>query len=520
MKKIDFKTKEKIVKSVEKLALAVGSTLGAGGRNALIQIGPQFAITKDGVTVARQIEFEDETENAVAQIVKEAAARTARDAGDGTTTSTVLVYEIVKNLLEREDFDKLNVTRVRAGIEEAANYLIASVGSQKKDVTTDDEIKSIATISGNNDPKIGDMMLEVFKTVGKEGAVRLEETAMNDTYIDVSDGCQIDSGFISQHFVNNTTRRVSDHANPMVFITDKKFETSFDELEPILNVSLKARKPLVIICGGMEGEPLGTLITNKMQGRIDVTVVQAPYFGTDRLDVLDDIAAITGGVVISEARGFNIEEVKELDFGVADRVIVDQFTTTILGRSGDEDKIKDRVEYVRNQQKEDKQGDMAWRYNQRLASLTSGVGVIYVGGNSEAEMKDMYYRLEDSLAATKAALNDGYVVGGGMAYFQASKRLHVDTDADKSYQIGFSAMLEAATKPVEWIMRNAGHVGSIPKGLGKKGYNAVTCTLSDLEKDGIIDPYKVVESCISNAASVAGMLITTNVIITDERRRK
>jgi chaperonin GroEL len=259
MKRIDFNTKEKIISSIESLAQAVGSTLGAGGRNALIQLGPQYAITKDGVTVAKQIEFEDETENAVAQIVKEAAARTARDAGDGTTTSTVLVYEVVKRILETKEFDEANVTKVRAGIEAAAKDLIEIIKKEKKEVLTDEEIKSIATISGNNDESIGDMMLEVFEAVGKEGAVRLEETAANKTVIDVAKGCHVEAGFVSPNFANNMVKKTTDFQKPAILITDKKFETSAKELVPALEVMFKMRRPKVIICGGMEGEPLGTL---------------------------------------------------------------------------------------------------------------------------------------------------------------------------------------------------------------------------------------------------------------------
>lgn len=520
MKKIDSEAKEKIITSVEKLVNAVGSTLGAGGRNALIQMGPQYAITKDGVTVARQIEFEDETENAVAQIVKEAASRTARDAGDGTTTSIVLVYEIVSNILQDFKFDEMNVTKIRAGVEKAASDLIDIIKKSKKEISTDEEIKSIAAISGNNDEKIGQMMLDVFNSVGKEGAVRLEETSMNNTVVDVASGCQVESGYISPNFSNNQVKKIADYKDPAILITDKKFDGSFNELIPTLEVMLKIRKPKVIICGGMEGEPLGTLMINKMQEGLDVVVIEAPYFGTERIDILDDIAAITGGTVVSEARGFNLEDVTEAQLGSADRIIVDSTTTTILGRHGTEEVIKERVESINAQKEEDRDGNMSWRYSQRLASLTSGVGVIYVGGNSEAEMKDMFYRLEDSLSATKAALNHGYVIGGGMAYFNAAKKLEKKRFKDQSFRTGYMAMVDAAKMPVSWIMSNAGHQGDMPEELGELGYNAVTCELSDIEKDGIIDPYKVVEACIRNASSVAGMLITTNVIITDLKSRR
>jgi len=520
MKKIDFKTKEKILNSVEKLVSAVGSTLGAGGRNVMIQVGGEYAITKDGVTVAKQIEFEDEAENAVAQIVKDAAARTARDAGDGTTTATVIAGQIVNEIMKRDDFESLNVTMVRRGIEEAARAMVASVEKTKMDVKTDEEIKNIATISGNNDEVIGQMMFDVFAKVGKEGAVRLEETTMNKTIIEVADGCHIESGFINPNFMTSTTKRVADYKEPMVFITDKKFENGFDEIVKPLELILKANKPALVICGGMEGEVLGTLINNKMQNRIPVVAVQAPYFGDERMDVLDDIAAATGATVMSEARGFNLNDITEEQLGSADRVVIDAFSTTIFGRHGEEKNIQDRVEYIKNQQEEDRDGSMAFRLKQRMASLTSGFGVIYVGGNSESEMKDMYYRLEDALSATKAAMTSGYVVGGGMAYLNAAQDDHEYPSKNKDFRIGWDAVEVALEEPFKKIVSNSGGSGVSKKVSGNVGYNAVTCEVVDLIEDGIIDPFKVVESAITNAASVASMLITTDVIITDERRKK
>jgi len=275
------------------------------------------------------------------------------------------------------------------------------------------------------------------------------------------------------------------------------------------------------VCGGMEGETLGTLVNNKVQKGLPVVAVQAPHFGNDRYDILDDLAAATGATMYSESRGFNLDEITVDHLGSADKVVVDELSTTIIGRSGEEEKIKERVDYIKSQQKEDRQGDMTWRLNQRLASLTSGVGVIYVGGNSEAEMRDMYFRLEDALAATKSAMSSGYVVGGGMAYFNAAREVKPYMGETESFVLGYASMLSAAQAPVAKIIQNAGYDPEeyLTK-LGKKGFNAVTCELEDLEKSGIIDPYQVLESSISNAASVAAMLITTNVIITDERRRR
>lgn len=524
MKIIEFNTKQIILSAVYKLAQAVGSTLGAGGRNALIQMGREYAITKDGVTVAKQIELEDESENAVAQIIRDAAIRTARDAGDGTTTSTVLVYEIVKEILENPDFKTSNVTSVRKGINDAAKDVLSVIKGFKKEITTNEEIKSIATISGNNDEFIGNMMLDVYTAVGKEGAVRIEETQQNDTKVDVIHGCQLESGYININFSTNDTRKTMEYKNPFIFITDKKFDNRFTEIIPPLEIAAKAKRPLIYICGGMEGEPEGTLVANKLRHGMQVGVIQAPYFGSERWDILDDLAAATGGVVVSEHRGMSIEDVTEEMLGTCDSIIADANTTTIIGRHGSEEEINKRIEYIKSQEAEDVNNEMTWRLKQRMASLTAGVGIIRVGGRSESEMKDVYYRIEDALAATKAALNSGYVLGGGMSYFKAAKSLKRKRGGN-GYALGYNAVLYACGSPLKWIINNAGddylQLHSTLVSLEDNwGYDAVSCKICNISEKGIIDPFKVVESCINNSSSVASMLITTNVIITDQNKRK
>lgn len=525
MKVIEFNTTEKIQSASKKLEMAVGSTLGAGGRNVLFQTGNQFAITKDGVTVSKQVEFEDEAENAVAQIIKDAAARTAIEAGDGTTTSTVIANAIIQNVLENNAEVPMNVTRIRKGIEDAANDLINEISKNKKDINTREDIFNIAKISGNNDEAIGKMMLDVYDKVGRNGAVRLEETQSAKTHVDVVNGGQFESGYITQHFITNSTKRIAEYDNPVIFITDKKFENGIDELVPALEVMISKERPMVIICGGMEGEPLGTLAVNKTQRGMKILPIQAPYFGDERIEILEDISAMTGATLVSEAKGFNLSEITESMLGSADKVISDSGVTTIIGRHGKQEEIKSRIEHIKSMQEEDRSNDMKWRLEQRLASLTDGVGVIYVGGNSEAEMKDMYYRLEDALSATKAALNNGYVIGGGMSYYNAAEEIEKENKdySDYSYSHGYKSMIKSAKSPLFRIMKNSGYTSSskFPKEIGgKMGWDAVNVEVCDIEERGIIDPFKVIESSLKNASSVAAMLITTNVIITDERRKK
>jgi chaperonin GroEL len=524
MKQIDFNTKESILEAVKIISDAVGSTLGAGGRNVLLQVDGGYAITKDGVTVAKDMSLEDSAQNAVAQIVKDAALRTARDAGDGTTTSTVLVREIIENVFKNENFESLNVTSIRRGIEDAASDIIEEMEKTKKSVETDEQIKSIASISGNNDDKIGNMMLEVYKAVGKQGAVRIEETQQDETTVDVVNGCQIESGYINANFSTNA-KKIMEYDDALVFITDKKFEGSMEEMIPILEPVVKTGKPFVVICGGMEGEPLGSMIANKVTNGFKIGAIQAPYFGSERVDILEDLAAMTGAKFISEHKGHNLSEITIDDWGSVDKIYADENYTTIIGRHGSKEDIEKRVEYIEHQKKEDTGGTMSWRYKQRLAALTAGVGVVRVGGKSEAEMKDMYYRIEDALSATRAALNSGYVIGGGMSYFYASNKLKYKTKSD-GYSVGYNAMLDAAKSPVKWIVSNAGDdFETIEQTLNKlrggvRGYNAVKCEIENMEEAGIIDPLKVVVSCVSNASSVASMLITTNTIITNKKIKR
>jgi len=529
MKEILFneEARHKMLSGVKKLNEAVSSTLGAKGKHVIIQQGSQYAVTKDGVTVAHNFELSDPVENAAASIVKDAASRTAREAGDGTTTSTVIANSLITNAF-RLISSGANPMDLKRGIDKANSDFLEYIDSQSIPVDGTEDIYNIAKISGNNDPKIGRMISDIFESVGKNGAIRLEETGMNETMVEVIDGCQISGGMISPNFITNQTKRIADYQDAIIFLTDKKFENSFSELIPMLTKSQEFNKPLIIICGGMEGESLGTLVINKVQKKFRVVAVTAPDFGENRMEILDDLAAMTGATVISEARGLHIDTMSASDFGRADRVIVSDKITTIIGRSGTQEAINARIETIKQQQEDDTNKNQAWRLSKRLASLTSGIGVIYVGGNSDTEMKESYYRLEDALAATKSALDEGYLPGGGIAYINAAKYLKVlKNDCARKDEIdGYNILVESLYSPFSTIIRNCGLNGEVVLSrIGYEqgevfktsiGYNALTDEYGDMLEMGIIDPCKVIKSAVKNAVSVAGMIITTNCTIVNE----
>lgn len=530
MKQITFdrEVREALEQGVKKLNKAVSSTLGAKGNNVIFQQGRTFLSTKDGVTVANQIELEDPVENAACQIVKDAAKRTARDAGDGTTSATVIASAIIEEALYYIGA-KANPMEIKRGIEMAVEEVIAYVDKTTKEINGYDDIYNIARISGNNDDVIGKMIADIFKKIGKSGAVRLEETQGNETTVDVIDGCQFNSGYISPLFMNNNTKRTADYKDALVLVTDKVFQEGFDELIPALKIvveqsdQLQKHIPILIVCGGMEGEALGTLIINKTKEKFPVVAVSAPEFGAQRSEIIEDIAIITGATVISEERGLKMEDIQPEHFGYTDRIVVDQYTTTIIGRHGEKSDIENRVKTIETQIEEDKNNAQEWRLKKRIATLTGGVGVIYVGGNSESEMKDSYFRIEDALAATKAALDSGYVPGGGVSYLRASlEAKSKPIFAERSdITLGYKTVLKALKMPLKTIAENAGQEGAIvvnnieSKKSATYGYDALEDNYGDMVKKGIIDPAKVVKTAIKNAASVAGMLITTNCVIND-----
>jgi len=526
--KFDKEVREKLESGVKQLNEAVSSTLGAKGRNVIFQQGGSFIATKDGVTVANNVTLEDPTENAGAQIVKDAARRTARDAGDGTTTATVLATAMIEKALQYVG-SKSNPMDLKRGIDMAVEEVISYVDKMKLDVNGYDDIYNIARISSNNDPVIGKMIADIFEKVGKDGAVTLEETQMTETIADTVEGGQFTTGFLSPNFINNQARRVADYKDVAVLITDRVFAESFNDLLTPLNLIVEAMKeqdrniPLLIICGGMEGEPLATLIRNKIQQSFPVVAVAAPEFGDERIEILDDIAIITGGTVMSEERGMSLKDMTLEHFGISKQVIVDSTTTTLIGRNGDQDQIDARIATIESQIADDKHKRQTFRLKKRIASLNGGVGVIFVGGNSEAEMKDNFFRIEDSLAATKAAMEDGYVPGGGVALLQASQN-NFSAGINRDQALGVGLLIESLTAPLKVIAENCGLEGSVVVDKVSQmkdgyGYDALTDGYGGMVAKGIIDPAKVVKTALKNAASVAGILITTNCVITEKPKK-
>ena len=526
--KFDREVREKLGDGVKKLNEAVASTLGAKGRNVIFQQGRNYMVTKDGVTVASQITLEDPVEDAACQIVKDAAKRTARDAGDGTTTATVLASAIIEKALQYVG-SKSNPMDLKRGIDAAVEEVIVSIDKMKQEVNGEDDTFNIASVSANNDPVIGRMISDIFKKVGKDGAVRLEETQMTDTMVDVVEGCQFGAGYLSPNFVNNAVKKVADYNKVAILITDKAFHESFGDIHPALDLIVEKSNeqqeaiPLLIICGGMDGESLGTLVVNKVKHKLPIVAVSIPDFGAERMEILDDIAVITGGTVISEERGLHIKDMGLEHFGTVDRVIVDSATTTLIGRSGDHEAMQERVKEIEAQLKDDKHAQQTWRLKKRIATITGGVGVIYVGGNSESEMKDSYYRIEDALSATKAAMEDGYVAGGGVALLEASRHRTVASD-NRDQSLGMETLYAALSSPLRTIAENCGLEGSVVVDKVSRmkegyGYDALKDEYGGMIAKGIIDPVKVVKTALKNAASVAGMIITTNCVINDKPKK-
>jgi len=517
MKKIDFNVRDKMKVGLDALSSSVGSTLGAKGRNVIFQKGNQYTITKDGVTVSKEVIMDDPIENAAVYTVKEAASRTAGEAGDGTTTATVIACYIARDAFGLVD-SGANPMDVKRGIDIASKLAMEFADKITKKITDDEQLRNIATISANNDEYIGGIISDIFKRVGRTGAVRIEETQQTETTVDITEGCQLNSGWLSPNFMNNQSKQSAEYSDALIFITDKKFETSFMEIARALELCAEAEKPLLIICGGMEGEPLGTLVFNKMKSSFPVVAASAPEFGDKRIEILDDVAAITGGKMISEARGHKIDEMTIDDLGTARKIIVTKDFTTILGRNGNPEEIQKRSESVENQKKEDKHRENTWYLNRRLATLTGGIGIIYVGSNSESETRDLYYRVEDAVHATKAAMEEGYVAGGGVAYYQISEMLEEMIDAEefkKDIKDGFVAVCRSLVVPMDVIAKNAGEQWAYEHAREGLGFNALNNKWEDMFDAGIIDPVKVVKSAIKNACSVAGMLVTTECVITD-----
>ena len=518
--KFDIEARDGLKRGVDALANAVKVTLGPKGRNVIIGKsfgGPQ--VTKDGVSVAKEIELEDELENMGAQMVKEVASKTNDLAGDGTTTATVLAQAIVKEGLKNVAAGA-NPMDLKRGIDKAVESITTDLEKQAKKVGSDsDKIKQVAAISANNDDTIGDLIATAFGKVGKEGVITVEEAKGMDTYVDVVEGMQFDRGYLSPYFVTDVDKMIADLENPYILLFDKKI-SNLQEILPILEPVAQSGKPLLIIAEDVEGQALSTLVVNKLRGGLKIAAVKAPGFGDRRKAMLEDIAILTGGVVISEERGFSLENADLSMLGTAETVTIDKDNTTIVNGSGKAADIKARVNQIKAQIETTTSDYDREKLQERLAKLAGGVAVLYVGAASEVEMKEKKDRVDDALHATRAAVEEGIVAGGGVALVRAKKTLQKLETENLDETTGVQIVNRAIEAPLRTIVENAGGEGSvvINKVLeGKKdfGYNAKSDEYVDMLKAGIIDPKKVTRIALENAASVAGMILTTECALVD-----
>ena len=521
-KKIQFdvEAREGLKKGVDALANAVKVTLGPKGRNVIIGKafgGPQ--ITKDGVTVAKEIELEDALENMGAQMVKEVASKTNDLAGDGTTTATILAQAIVKEGLKNVTAGA-NPMDLKRGVDKAVEAIVKQLNKNAETVgSSSDKIKQVASISANNDESIGSLITEAFEKVGKEGVITIEEAKGTDTYVDVVEGMQFDRGYLSPYFVTNSEKMESDLESPYILLYDKKI-SAMKDLLPVLEPVAQSGKPLLVIAEDVDGEALATLVVNKLRGSLKIAAVKAPGFGDRRKAMLEDIAILTGGTVISEDRGFTLENTTIEMLGSAERVTIDKDNTTIVNGAGVKENIEARVNQIKAQIETTTSDYDKEKLQERLAKLAGGVAVLYVGAASEVEMKEKKDRVDDALHATRAAVEEGIVAGGGVALLRSRKVLEKITSENLDEVTGIQIISRAIEAPLRTIVENAGGEGSVVvakvmEGKGNFGYDAKSETYVDLLKEGIIDPKKVTRIALENAASVAGMILTTECALVD-----
>lgn len=517
--KFDIESRDALKRGVDALANAVKVTLGPKGRNVVIEksFGAPH-VTKDGVSVAKEIELEDKVENMGAQMVKEVASKTNDIAGDGTTTATVLAQAIVREGLKNVAAGA-NPMDLKRGIDKAVSAVVENLKSQSQTVGENAEkIKQVASISANNDDTIGSLIAEAFGKVGKEGVITVEEAKGTDTTVDVVEGMQFDRGYQSPYFVTNPEKMVAELDNPYILLVEKKI-SSMKELLPVLEPVAQAGKSLLIISEEVEGEALATLVVNKLRGSLKIAAVKAPGFGDRRKAMLEDIAILTGGQVISEERGFTMENASLEMLGTAEKVSIDKDNTTIVNGGGDEAQIKGRVNQIKAQMETTTSDYDREKLQERLAKLAGGVAVLYVGAASEVEMKEKKDRVDDALHATRAAVEEGIVPGGGVALVRSISALNID-GANQDETTGIKIVKRAIEEPLRQIVANAGGEGSVivakvADGNGDFGYNAKNDEYVQMYEAGIIDPTKVVRVALENAASVAGMLLTTECVVTE-----
>jgi chaperonin GroEL len=518
--KFDIDARDGLKRGVDALANAVKVTLGPKGRNVIISKSfgaPQ--VTKDGVSVAKEVELEDALENMGAQMVKEVASKTNDLAGDGTTTATVLAQAIVKEGLKNVAAGA-NPMDLKRGINKAVEAIVADLEKQAKKVgNSSEKIRQIASISANNDETIGELISEAFEKVGKEGVITVEEAKGTDTYVDVVEGMQFDRGYLSPYFVTDSDKMIADLENPYILLFDKKI-SNLQEILPILEPVAQSGRPLLIIAEDVEGQALATLVVNKLRGGLKIAAVKAPGFGDRRKAMLEDISILTGGTVISEERGFSLENADLEMLGTAETVTIDKDNTTIVNGSGKASDIKARVNQIKNQIESTTSDYDREKLQERLAKLAGGVAVLYVGAASEIEMKEKKDRVDDALNATRAAVEEGIVAGGGVALVRAQKTLDKISDVNLDEVTGIQIVARAIEAPLRTIVDNAGGEGSVvinkvTEGKGDFGYDAKSDVFVDMLKAGIIDPKKVTRVALENAASVAGMILTTECALID-----
>ena len=521
-KKIEFniQAREGIKRGVDALANAVKVTLGPKGRNVII--GKSFGapqVSKDGVTVAKEIELKDNLENMGAQMVKEVASKTNDLAGDGTTTATILAQSIVNEGLKNVAAGA-NPMDLKRGIDKAVTSVVQNLEKQSVEIgSASDKILQVASISANNDLAIGTLITEAFEKVGKEGVITVEEAKGTETYVDVVEGMQFDRGYISPYFVTDSEKMEADLETPQILITDKKISVMKDLL-PILEPVAQTGKPLLIIAEDIDGEALATLVVNKLRGSLKIAAVKAPGFGDRRKAMLEDIAILTGGTVISEERGFNLESSTLDMLGTAEKVTIDKDNTTIVNGSGKSKDIKDRVNQIKAQIESTTSDYDKEKLQERLAKLSGGVAVLYVGAPSEVEMKEKKDRVDDALNATRAALEEGIVAGGGVALLNSGSEFDKIKSSNSDEATGIQIINKAIEAPLRIIVENSGEEGSVVmskvlEGNRNFGYDAKEGKFVDMLKNGIIDPKKVVRVALENAASVAGMILTTECALVD-----
>ena len=523
--KFDVDAREMLKKGVDQLANAVKVTLGPKGRNVIIEKkfgAPQ--ITKDGVTVAKEVELEDKFENTGAQLVKSVASKTGDDAGDGTTTATILTQSIV-NVGLKNVTAGANPMDLKRGIDKAVAVVVDHIKQNAEQVDDNyDKIEQVATVSANNDPEIGKLIADAMRKVSKDGVITIEESKSRDTYTNVVEGMQFDRGYLSGYFVTDADKMECVMDNPYILIYDKKISNIKDFL-PVLQPAAESGRPLLVIAEDVDSEALTTLVVNRLRGGLKICAAKAPGFGDRRKAMLEDIAVLTGGIVISEEKGLKLEQATLDMLGTCDKVTVSKDNTTIVNGAGDKQAIADRVAAIKNEMANTTSSYDKEKLQERLAKLAGGVAVLYVGANSEVEMKEKKDRVDDALCATRAAVEEGVVVGGGTTYIRALEALKGLKGDNADEQTGINIVERAIEEPLRQIVANAGGEGAVVvqkvrEGNGDFGYNARTDKYEDLRKAGVIDPAKVARVALENAASIAGMFLTTECLIVDKPEEK